>query len=95
MINCDTCPRCYDPYPDKVDIHGNHFNICHLTGNIVYTEPWKEKRYSGHGYIHHSVSTCGLYETIEDALNHMTKTEIERWKKERNHDRNLQKLQTL
>ena len=56
MIKCDTCPRCKDTYPDKVDFDGNHF------------------------HIHYSISSCGLYESIEDALSHMTESEIRRWK---------------
>lgn len=83
MIRCDTCPRCHDSCPDKVDNDGYHFQICGLTGNIVYTVPHKMKRYSGNGYIHLGISSCGLYETIEDALQHMTESERRRWR-ERN-----------
>ena len=79
MIRCDACPRCKDLYPDKVDLYGNHFCICGLTGNMVYTEPRKIKKYTGSGYIHFSTSSCGLYETPEDALSHMTESEIRRW----------------
>lgn len=35
--------------------------ICGMGGNIVYLEPWKEKRISGNGYIHHNISSCGLF----------------------------------
>ena len=77
-IRCDTCPRCYDAYPDKTDPQGNHFQICGMSGNMVYTTPRTEKRYSGKGYIHYGVSTCGLYETVEDALGKMTNAEIRR-----------------
>lgn len=80
MIKCDTCPRCKDTYPDKLDCNGNHFYICGMSGNIVYKEPWKEKRLCGSGYIHHSVSGCGLYESVEDALKHMTESERRRWR---------------
>ena len=59
MIKCDTCPRCKDVYTDRLDYNGNHFFICGMSGNIVYKEPWKEKRLCGSGYIHHSVSGCG------------------------------------
>lgn len=79
MIRCDTCPRCNDVYPGKLDRDGYHFCICGLTGNIVYTTPHKEKRYSGSGYIHFGISSCGLYETIEDALKHMTESECRRY----------------
>ena len=47
MIKCDTCPRCKDTYPDKVDFDGNHFHICGMSGNMVYTEPRKVKRQVG------------------------------------------------
>lgn len=67
MINCDTCPRCKDVYPDRVDIDGYHFCICGMSGNIVYTIPRKVRRHNGRGYIYFDVSTCGLYETVEDA----------------------------
>ncbi len=80
MIRCDTCPYCKDEYPGKVDAHGNHFHICGMTGNMVYTEPRKEKRWSGPGYIHFETSGCGLYKTAEDALASMTEVERERWR---------------
>ena len=80
MIKCDTCPRCKDVYPDKVDGSGYHYCICGMTGNIVYKIPHKIKRYNGKGYIHKGISSCGLYESVEDALKHMTESEIRRWK---------------
>ena len=83
MIRCDTCPRCTDPYPDKVDLEGYHFCICGMTGNIVYQTPHKIKRYSGSGYIHRGISSCGIYETIEDALKHMTEPEIRNYERMR------------
>ena len=79
MIKCDSCPRCKDVYPGKIDDTGNHFYICGMSGNKVYAKPWKEKRQSGSGYIHHSVSGCGLYGTVEDALKAMTASERRRW----------------
>ena len=85
MIKCDTCPRCKDTYPGKLNASGIHFYICGMGGNIVYKEAWKERRYSGHGYYHHGVSGCGLYESIEDALKDMTESEIRRWRE--NYDR--------
>ena len=80
MIKCDTCPRCKDVYPDKVDSDGYHYCICGMSGNIVYKIPHKMKRYSGKGYINLGVSTCGIYETAEDVLKHMTKSEIRSWR---------------
>ena len=80
MIKCDTCPRCKDVYPGQTDRDGYHFCICGMSGNIVYAIPHKVKRYSGKGYLHFGISSCGLYETIEDALNDMTQSEIKRWK---------------
>ena len=77
-IKCDTCPRCKDAYPDKVDNFGNHFCICGMSGNMVYTQPRTEKRYSGKGFIHFEVSGCGLYDTVEDALASMTESERQR-----------------
>nr|DAZ77721.1 MAG TPA: hypothetical protein [Caudoviricetes sp.] len=41
--------------------NGVRWGICGMGGNIVYLEPWKEKRVSGRGYIHHNVSSCGLF----------------------------------
>ena len=79
MIRCDTCPYCKDTYPDKVDTFGNHFCICGMGGNMVYTQPRKEKRYSGSGYIHYGVSSCGIFETVEDALASMTEIERKRY----------------
>ena len=85
MIKCDTCPRCKDIYPaDKVDSDGYHFCICGMSGNIVYAIPHKMKRYSGSGYIHCGIGSCGLYDTIEDALADMTEPEIRRWKERQN-----------
>ena len=80
MIKCDTCPRSKDVYPGKVDIYGYHFHICGLTGNIVYPTPHKIKRACGGGHLSFSVSGCGLYESVEDALKHMTDSEVARWK---------------
>lgn len=89
MIRCDVCPRCKDSYPDKVDFYGNHFCICGMTGNMVYTEPRKIKRDTGSGYIHFSTSSCGLYETVEDALSQMTEPEIRRWEELKKHDERI------
>jgi len=78
-INCDTCPRFNDPYPDKLDDDGYHFGICGMSGNKVYKIPHKVKRIYGDGYIHYPVGGCGLYRSVEDALAHMTPAEIKRW----------------
>lgn len=84
MIMCDTCPRCKDLYPDKVDSDGYPFRICGMGGNMVYTVPRRVKRYSGPGYIKFGISSCGLYETVEDALSYMTESEIKRWREREN-----------
>lgn len=80
MIRCDTCPRYNDTYPGKLDSDGYHFGICGMSGNKVYAIPHKIKRYNGNGYINCGVDSCGLYGTVEDALNHMTEPEIRRWR---------------
>jgi len=79
MIKCSECPRCKDSYPDKVDFFGNHFCICGMSGNMVYTKPRKEKRYNGKGYIHYPESSCGLYDTFDDAFYAMTRPAQKRW----------------
>lgn len=58
-IDCPDCPRCK---PQSTKRHGARWGICGLGGNIVYLEPWKEKKIHGKGYIHHNVSSCGIYE---------------------------------
>lgn len=85
MIKCDTCPRFKDKYPDKVDRDGYHYGICGMTGNIVYPTAHKIKRMVGSGYIHCGIGSCGLYETIDDVLAHMTQSERRRWE-ESNHE---------
>jgi hypothetical protein len=79
-IKCDTCPRCKDVYPGELDRDGFHFCICGMSGNIVYQIPHKIKRASGHGWIHFGIGSCGLYKSVEDALNHMTEPEVRRWR---------------
>lgn len=78
-IRCDTCPRCKDTYPGKLDNNGYHFYICGMGGNMVYKKPREVRRHSGGGYIHFPVSTCGLYDTIENALKDMTESERRRY----------------
>lgn len=80
MIKCDECPRSKDTYPGKLDKDGYHFYICGMSGNIVYPVPHRIKRATGSGYINLGVSSCGLYETVEEALEHMTEPEIRRWR---------------
>ena len=75
MVRCDTCPRCKDTYPDALDADDYHFYICGMTGNIVYKEPHKIKRYSGSGYIKCGVGSCGIFDTIKDVLATMTESE--------------------
>lgn len=58
-IDCPDCSRCKVKNTLR---NGVKWGICGMTGNIVHLEPWKEKRKSGHGYIHHDVSSCGLFE---------------------------------
>ena len=88
-IRCDECPRCKDTYPGRLDNDGYHFHICGMCGNIVYTIPHKIKRYNGHGYISLGISSCGIYETVEDALKDMTEPERRRWE-EKQRERNEQ-----
>lgn len=58
-LDCPDCPRCKRRPGLR---NGVKFGICGMGGNIVYLEPWKEKRISGSGYIHHNVSSCGIFE---------------------------------
>lgn len=80
MIRCDTCPYCRNTgQADKVDSDGNYYCICGMTGNIVYTYPRRVKRYSGSGYLRFGVSSCGIFETVDDVLAHMTEIERKRY----------------
>lgn len=58
-IDCPDCSRCKVKNTLR---NGVKWGICGMTGNIVHLESWKEKRKSGHGYIHRNVSSCGLFE---------------------------------
>lgn len=80
-IKCDTCPYAKDKYPGKVDHAGNHFHICGMSGNMIYLEPRREKKYSGSGYIYFGITGCGLFESVDEALASMTEIERERWMK--------------
>lgn len=79
MIHCGICPRCKDVCPDKVDSDGYHFKICGMTGNMVYTEPRRVKKISGHGWIHYGISSCRLFESVDQALASMTEIERQRY----------------
>ena len=79
-IGCDTCPRCKDIYPDKVDMWGYHYCICGMTGNIVYKIPHKIKKATGKGWLKLGIGGCGLYESVQRALADMTESEIRRWR---------------
>lgn len=79
MLRCDTCPWSKDVFPERVDRNGYPFHICGMTGNIVYTIPRKEKKYSGRGYIHFGISSCGIFDTAEDVLSAMTEAERKRY----------------
>ena len=79
VIKCDTCPWSKDTYPGQLK-HDVPFRICGMSGNIVYPVPHKEKRYSGPGYIHFGISSCGIFETAEDVLAAMTDIERKRYK---------------
>lgn len=80
MVLCRDCPKCKDVYPGKLDRDGYHFHICGMGGNIVYPEPHKIKRECGSGYLSFGPGSCGIFETIDDVLKHMTESEIRRWK---------------
>lgn len=79
MLKCKDCPRCKDVYPGKLDLDGYHFCICGMSGNKIYPEPHKIKRASGSGYLTFGGGSCGIYNTVEDALKAMTESEIRRW----------------
>ena len=63
-ITCAECPHC-KPKGIREDGFlgaGYQYGICGQCGNLVFLEPWKEKRIHGNGYIHHKVSSCERYE---------------------------------
>ena len=95
MIKCDVCPWCKDAYPGKLDTDGYHFYICDMSGNKVYKEPHKIKRYNGKGYISLGISSCGIYDTVEDVLAKMTESERRRWREGRRADDTDGSNQTL
>lgn len=63
FIDCPDCPYCQ---PKDTLRNGAKWGICKMGGNIVYLEPWKEKRIHGSGYISHHVSSCGLFEVTTE-----------------------------
>lgn len=58
-VDCPDCPYCI---PKDTLRNGARWGICRRSGNIVYLEPWEEKRINGRGYIHHDTLSCGLIE---------------------------------
>lgn len=62
FLDCTECPKCKVKEGLK---HGVRYGICGMGGNLVYLEPWKERKVCGSGLIHHPVSSCGLYEKKE------------------------------
>ncbi|MCR4733115.1 MAG: hypothetical protein K5819_07850 [Lachnospiraceae bacterium] len=77
-LKCKDCPRFKDA--GHIDYEGNHFGICGMGGNMVYPEERKVKRASGRGYIHYPSNGCGMYDTVEQALAKMTKSDVRRYK---------------
>ena len=63
FLDCTECPKCKTRDGLK---HGVRYGICDMSGNIVYLEPWQERRICGKGWIHHHVSSCALYEKREN-----------------------------
>ncbi len=63
-ITCAECPHCKPQGIMKKGFYGAgvRYGICGHGGNLVFLEPWKEKRIYGGGYIHHEVSSCRMYE---------------------------------
>ena len=63
-LTCVECPKCI---PSDEMHYGVKFGICSVTGNVVFLEPWKEKKIKGRGWIYHEVTGCGLYRKEESA----------------------------
>ena len=57
-INCTQCVKCK---PQEGLKNGVKYGICGGSGNLVYLEPWDEKRAKGSGYIHNRISGCGMH----------------------------------
>ena len=66
-VNCSECPYC-KPRPERRKKgfwgEGTKYGICGHDGNLVFLEPWKEKKRSGSGYIYHDISGCGMYKKV-------------------------------
>ena len=60
MNRCAECPHCKPRGKRREGLYGAgyQYGICDFTGNIVFLEPWKEKKISGNGYISHIASGC-------------------------------------
>lgn len=62
-IRCFECPHCkkkgkyHGPF---MAAEGVEYGICGHGGNLVFLEPFREKRVHGSGYIYHKPSTCGM-----------------------------------
>jgi hypothetical protein len=82
FVTCDICPYCKPQgtreqgWPGA----GYKYGICDHGGNLVFMEPWEEKKIHGSGYISHKVGGCGLYEM--DQLPEIT-AEVEKANKRR------------
>ena len=57
-----TCVDCIKCKPREGLKSGIKYGICDEGGNLVYLEPWKEKRIYGGGYVNHHISSCMMYE---------------------------------
>ena len=74
-LKCADCPRWYDPYPGRVDMYGNHPVICKMSGNAIYLESRRERKYNGSGYMYFEPSGCNIYGSPDEALQAMTEPE--------------------
>ena len=61
--SCAECPHCKQHGIRKEGFMGAgyKYGICRQGGNVVFLEPWKEKKIYGSGYISHKVSSCGRH----------------------------------
>lgn len=62
-LPCAECQHCKPQGIRKEGFMGAgyKYGICRQGGNLVFLEPWKEKRIYGSGYISHKASSCGRY----------------------------------
>lgn len=69
-LMCFECPHCkkkgayHGPFALGA-ADGVEYGICGHGGNMVFLEPWKEKRVTGGGYIYHKPSSCAMIESVE------------------------------